>query len=90
MLVIDLLSCLDEGQGIGKSLVKAVVAECSRLGLKAVEVTTECENTAAWHLYMKCGFQTDVFFGCYHLVEPADALTNRLSPRITSSVSREP
>ncbi|MEO8024996.1 MAG: GNAT family N-acetyltransferase [Bryobacteraceae bacterium] len=66
-LVIDLVSILDHRQGIGSRILHSVVGRAAELGLRAVRVTTECENVAAWSMYMKQGFTPISYTACFHL-----------------------
>jgi ribosomal protein S18 acetylase RimI-like enzyme len=45
-----------------------VVAAAHRSGASAVRVVTECENTAAWRLYLRQGFVPQQFIAVFHLV----------------------
>jgi GNAT superfamily N-acetyltransferase len=66
--VIDLVSVLEKGAGIGKALVAATINEAHRLGANALHVTTECPNHPAWNLYQRSGFQASAFTCAMHLV----------------------
>ncbi len=67
-LAIDLLSVLNQKQGIGRSLVRAIIGYAEQRGLQEVRVVTECANRAAWRLYQDSGFRLDGFLNCYHFV----------------------
>ncbi len=66
--VIDLVSVLDQGKGIGKKLIASVLHAALRRGATAVDVVTECENCPAWNLYLKSGFLPAAFTAVFHLV----------------------
>src|ERR1035437_4107245 len=70
--VIDLVSVLEHGKGIGKALVAATIDEARRLGASALHVTTECQNLPAWKLYLRSGFQPADFTCAMHLVRGCD------------------
>jgi len=70
-IVIDLMSVLDHGKGIGTALMKAIVCFAGEKGMNRVRVTTECENVPAWKLYRKCGFVPVSYTSVFHLVEGA-------------------
>jgi GNAT superfamily N-acetyltransferase len=67
-LSIDLLSVLDQRQGIGRSLVLAVLEEARRRGLGEARVVTECANEPAWRLYASIGFRIEAYLNCLHFV----------------------
>ena len=66
--VIDLVSVLDRGKGIGKALLIGTVNAARGRGALGVHVTTECENRPAWNLYVKTGFLPSAFTSAFHLV----------------------
>lgn len=70
-VIIDLVSILRPRQGIGTKLVDATVEYAQSRGLKRVHVTTECENKAAWNLYLQRGFQVSGFVSVFHFVKRA-------------------
>jgi ribosomal protein S18 acetylase RimI-like enzyme len=47
------------GQGIGRALIQAVVAEARARGMDEVEVSTEQTNHAALRFYRQCGFDEE-------------------------------
>lgn len=65
---VDLVSVLDRGKGIGRTLLMATVKAAGELGARGVHVTTECENRPAWNLYVKTGFLPSAFTSAFHLV----------------------
>jgi GNAT superfamily N-acetyltransferase len=67
-VAIDLVSVLDQGKGIGKALLARVLRAAVEKGAVGVHVTTECENYAAWNLYLKLGFLPTAFTSAFHLV----------------------
>lgn len=67
-LTIDLLSCLDKGQGIGARLLRSVHAEAAARGSNQVRVTTESENIPAMRLYSSAGFRPFAAWAAMHLV----------------------
>ena len=67
-LSIDLLSVLNQRQGVGRSLVLAIIEYAAERKLKELRVVTECANRAAWQLYLGCRFRLDEFLNCYHFV----------------------
>ena len=67
-LVIDLVSVLVAGQGIGGRLVRAVRSAAGLRGLEGVRVVTEVENRSAWRLYSREGFAVDGYVHVFHLV----------------------
>jgi hypothetical protein len=69
-LTIDLLSCLDKGQGIGARLLRCVHAEAAARGCTEVRVTTEAENITAMRLYSAAGFRPVAAWAAMHLVRP--------------------
>jgi GNAT superfamily N-acetyltransferase len=66
--VVDLLSVLEKGRGIGKALVASVLEHARQTRLRDVTVVTECGNDAAWRLYQGCGFGVTGFTSCFHYV----------------------
>jgi len=66
---IDLVSVLTHGQGIGGRLVAGAVRYAREQRAKELLVTTECENTRAWRLYMRAGFLPAKFTAAFHLVQ---------------------
>lgn len=69
-MTIDLLSCLDKGQGIGGRLLRSVHAEATARGCTEVRVTTEAENIGAMRLYSAAGFRPVAAWAAMHLVRP--------------------
>lgn len=69
-VVIDLVSVLNPGRGVGRRLVRAVVARAAALGSPTVEVVTECENRPAWRLYAAERFAVERYVQVFHLVRP--------------------
>ena len=65
---IDLVSVLRHGRGIGRELVAGAVCWARERDAKELFVTTECENTRAWRLYMRAGFLPARFTAAFHLV----------------------
>lgn len=55
-LTIDLLSCIDQGQGMAKRLLTSFHAEGQARGATILRVTTEAENARAMHSYARAGF----------------------------------
>lgn len=55
-LTIDLLSCIDRGQGVATQLLTAVMAVARAAGVGQVRVTTEAENVIALRTYIRAGF----------------------------------
>jgi GNAT superfamily N-acetyltransferase len=70
-LRIDLLSVLDKGKGIGRGLLRAVLAHGGRLGRARVDVVTECENRPAIRLYLALGFVPVGFQSALHFGRPS-------------------
>jgi len=66
---IDLVSVLDAGRGIGTRIVGALVAHARERGAPSLSVVTECENRAAWRLYLRCGFAPARFVTVFHKVQ---------------------
>jgi GNAT superfamily N-acetyltransferase len=66
---IDLVSVLDHGRGIGRTLVAGATRYARDQGAKELFVTTECENTRAWNLYVRAGFVPAKFTSAFHLVQ---------------------
>jgi hypothetical protein len=66
---IDLVSVLNHGQGIGKALVAGAVRYARECDANELFVTTECENTRAWNLYLRAGFVPTKFASVFHLVQ---------------------
>ena len=66
--VIDLLSVLDRGQGVGQRLLASFAAWASSKRLDQVKTVTECENRPAVNLYRKSGFEFSDFQAVYHLI----------------------
>ena len=69
-LRIDLLSVLDKGKGVGRGLLRAVLAHGGRMGRKRVDVVTECENRPATRLYLSLGFVPTGFQSALHFGRP--------------------
>ena len=69
-MTIDLLSCLDKGQGIGGRLLRSVHAEAAARGCTEVRVTTEAGNIGAMRLYSAAGFRPVAAWAAMHLVRP--------------------
>jgi GNAT superfamily N-acetyltransferase len=67
-LIIDLVSILDPRQGLGSRILTSVLNHARKLGLRSVSVTTECENVAAWSLYVKQGFVPVSYTACFQYV----------------------
>lgn len=67
--VIDLMSVLESGQGLGTRLLAAVLRYARRNALRQARVTTECENLPAWRLYQKSAFVPVGYTTALHLVE---------------------
>jgi hypothetical protein len=67
-LVIDLVSILDQRQGIGTRILNTILSYAKARALRRVRVTTECENTGAWSLYQRLGFLPISYSACYHYV----------------------
>ncbi len=67
-LSIDLLSVLNPRQGVGRSLVLALVERARRKKMLSVRVVTEAANRPAWLLYFGCGFRLEKLVNCYHFV----------------------
>ncbi len=67
-IVIDLVSILQPRRGYGSRLMSAVVEHARQTGATRVRVTTECENTAGWSLYLKLGFLPARYNAVFHLV----------------------
>lgn len=67
-LTIDLLSVLRPRQGIGRSLVRAVLEEARARGLAEARVVTERANEAALRLYVGAGFVVSGEVNCLHFV----------------------
>jgi GNAT superfamily N-acetyltransferase len=65
---IDLLSVLNRRQGVGRSLVLALLAHARAHRMTSVRVVTEAANRAAWQLYLGCGFTLVQITNCYHFV----------------------
>jgi GNAT superfamily N-acetyltransferase len=65
---IDLVSVLDPGQGVGTRLLAALIARAGDRGAPSFSVVTECENPAAWRLYLKSGFTPSCFVSVFHKV----------------------
>lgn len=65
---IDLVSVLDPGRGIGARILAALVARAGGRGAPSFSVVTECENRAAWRLYLKSGFAPARFVSVFHKV----------------------
>ena len=70
-------------QGLGAWLIAEVLAQASALGLETVELEVLEENTAAYHLYQRAGFQVvrllSVFEGS--LMPPPAQAADRLPRR---------
>jgi ribosomal protein S18 acetylase RimI-like enzyme len=47
------------GQGLGRALIQAVIAEAKSRGIDEVEVSTEQTNHAALRFYRRCGFDEE-------------------------------
>ncbi len=47
------------GQGIGKRLVEAAIAEARKRGMDEIEVSTEVDNLAAREFYRRVGFDEE-------------------------------
>ena len=58
------------GAGLGRALVKIVVAEAERGGVRSVELMTATTNAGARALYESLGFQTDSTFLTYSIALP--------------------
>lgn len=69
---IDLVSVLEPKRGIGKRLLACTIIEASGQGAGKLHVTTECENQAAWSLYLRTGFVPSMFTAAFHLVKMAE------------------
>ena len=67
-LTIDLLSCLDAGQGMAGRLLDAIHAEAVDRRCSELRVTTEAENVAAMRVYLRAGFSPVLSWGAMHLV----------------------
>jgi GNAT superfamily N-acetyltransferase len=67
-VTIDLLSVLNQRQGVGRSLVLALLARAHAHRMTSVRVVTEAANSAAWQLYLGCGFTLVGIKNCYHFV----------------------
>lgn len=57
LAVIDLVSVLSSGRGLGTSVVQETLRTAAREGASAVRVTTEVSNLRAWKLYQSLGFR---------------------------------
>jgi GNAT superfamily N-acetyltransferase len=66
---IDLVSVLDHGRGIGKTLVAGALRYAREQGATELFVTTECENTRAWNLYLRAGCTPAKFTAAFHFVQ---------------------
>lgn len=66
---IDLVSVLNPGRGIGGALVGRACALAFDRGATEIAVTTECENSRAWQLYVRAGFLPARFAAAFHLVQ---------------------
>ena len=67
-VVIDLISILEQRRGYGARIIGAVVEYARHTGAASVRVTTECENAAAWSLYLRKGFVPEAYTSAFHLV----------------------
>jgi len=72
-VTIDLLSCIDRGQGIAAQLLVAVQGIAVQTGLPAVHVTTEAENMVALKTYVRAGFVPCATAVALHFVRDVQA-----------------
>lgn len=70
--VVDIVSVLTPGQGVGSALMGRVFTAAARLGLTLVVVTTEAENEPACRMYQKNGFLPQAHFSRFHYVSLGD------------------
>lgn len=70
-VVIDLVSVLDQGRGVGQRLLKQLVEDGAAQGASKILVTTEAENLPAVRLYEKCGFRICNSTLCFHRMHTA-------------------
>lgn len=70
--VVDIVSVLAHGQGIGSSLMARVFCAAARLGLTLLVVTTEAENEPACRMYQKNGFAPRAHFSRFHYISLRD------------------
>ncbi|MEQ9040545.1 MAG: hypothetical protein RIE24_19560 [Silicimonas sp.] len=70
-LTIDLLSCLDTGQGMSGRLLACIHAEAASRGCGEVRVSTEAENAPAMRAYVRAGFRPVRSWAAMHLVQLA-------------------
>lgn len=68
-LRIDLVSVLEKRKNIGRNLLAALVNEAKARRKSRIEVVTECENQAAWRLYIRSGFRLSQFYSVFHYVD---------------------
>lgn len=77
-IVIDLLSCLETGQGHASALLQAVIAHGRARAARSIRVVTESENAPALRAYERNGFRRCGALVVLHLVaeagQPAEAL----------------
>jgi ribosomal protein S18 acetylase RimI-like enzyme len=67
------------GMGIGKLLLRTVVAKCRDLGCCEVEVSTEKSNARARRFYKACGFEEEAILLELDLID-SGASRNPVSP----------
>lgn len=65
-IIIDLISVINKGKGIGTLLIKKLIYYAKRNGYKKIKVVTECENISAISFYQKNGFKIIKFYSCFH------------------------
>lgn len=73
-LTIDLVSCLDTGQGMTGRLLGALHAEAKARGCREMHVTTEAENVSAMRAYTRAGFKPVRSWVAMHLVRSGDGI----------------
>ena len=68
-LTIDLLSCIDQSQGVAGRLLDSVHSEAAQRGMSEIRVTTEAENVAALRTYVRAGFRPAKSWAAMHYVQ---------------------
>lgn len=74
-----------QGQGVGKALLKAVIAESERCGIWTLQGSTFPENTASLRMQAECGFRVvgrRERIACHHGVWRDTVITERRSQAV--------
>jgi hypothetical protein len=71
-LTVDLLSCLDTGQGVAGRLLAALHGIAGARGCRDIRVATEAENLAALRTYLRAGLLPVETWAALHLVRHDD------------------